>query len=478
MRNEKRSIFKSISIIGSGQILSIISGMLRVKVIAITLGTSGLGLFALFQSILDLFKTIFSFGLNLTVSREAAVVVNNKGDLNYLWSKVFSWIAIGSILSSIFLLLYYLFQDYFYLSYKINIVNFLIFVPLFGFSIFYTIAQSFIQGGLGYKTYIKISILSSVIGSFCSILVILIFKEEGVLLSILVFWFVGVIITCYFINKSLKISIFEFKADFNDSKKMIFDGGFVLLATGSNALNLLLIRDMIVQDFNEEGLGLVQAGLSISIVYISLVISSLASDYYPKLSTYAQDKQKAIELVNNQTEILLFIGVLMMLGIGYFLNSILIILYSSEFLGALNLTYWLVMSTFFRLLGYPLSYVALVRNEGYYYFLIEFVFNLAFFLIVYFFISKVGIEIVGIGVFFSYFLYSILNYIYCFREGFVSYSLKLVLKIIVSFLVVFSSFYVLRFDFFIEDLLFFISLFAIIILINFKLVFKDILRII
>lgn len=476
--NEKRGILKSISIIGGGQVLSILSGMARIKVIAITLGTAGIGLFGLYQSLLDLFKTIFSFGLNLTVSREAAVVVKNNQDLSDLWPKVFSWIILGSIFSSVSLFIYYLFQDSLHLSLSIDIVYYFVFISLFCFTIFCTISQSFIQGGLGYKTFINISILSNLIGSICSILVIIFFKEEGVLPSLLIFWFVSFFVSYYFLKRNLDIKILKFKLILKDSKKMIFDGGFVLLATGSNAFNLFLIRDIVLQNYNEDGLGLVQAGLSISLVYISLIINSLAADYYPKLTACIQNSPKAIKLINNQTEILLFIGVIMMLGIGFFLKYMILMLYSSEFLGALNLTYWLIMSTFFRLIGYPLSYVALVKNEGIYYFLIEFMFNFIFFILVYFFIKKIGIEIIGIGVFVSYIFYTVLNFIYCVQRDLISYDFKLIVKIVSSFFIILSSFIVLRFELLINNLFFFIFLFLLTLLINYKLVFKDLLKLV
>ncbi len=68
--NSYRSIFKATSLFGGLQVYQILIGIIKSKFIAILLGPAGMGIMGLYQSTLDLIKSISAFGLEQSAVRD------------------------------------------------------------------------------------------------------------------------------------------------------------------------------------------------------------------------------------------------------------------------------------------------------------------------------------------------------------------------------------------------------------------------
>ena len=78
--NSKTQILKSTAVFGSAQIIIVLVGIFRTKILAILLGPIGVGISGLYQSVLDLFKTASGLGLGYSGVRdiaEASATKNN-----------------------------------------------------------------------------------------------------------------------------------------------------------------------------------------------------------------------------------------------------------------------------------------------------------------------------------------------------------------------------------------------------------------
>ena len=113
MTNHKSytQILKSTGIFGGSQIFTILIGVIRNKILAVLLGTAGVGLISVYQSTLDLVKSISSLGIETTGVREIAAVCDDSGErdeLHYIISIIDRWALIFALLgASICLLLCY-----------------------------------------------------------------------------------------------------------------------------------------------------------------------------------------------------------------------------------------------------------------------------------------------------------------------------------------------------------------------------------
>ena len=97
--HSKTQILKSTAVFGSAQVIIIIVGMVRTKVLALLLGPLGIGIAGLYQSTLDLIKTVTGLGLGYSGVRDIADA-SASGDIKKL-STVFSVIKRWTLIAGV-----------------------------------------------------------------------------------------------------------------------------------------------------------------------------------------------------------------------------------------------------------------------------------------------------------------------------------------------------------------------------------------
>lgn len=95
--------------------------------------------------------------------------------------------------------------------------------------------------------------------------------------------------------------------------------------------------------------GLFTAGFAIVETYIGLIMTSMGSDYYPRLSGMSHNKSKFNQTINSQLEIsLLLIAPIISIFI-VLLEIVIVLLYSEKFLPAKGMMLWAVYGCFLKL---------------------------------------------------------------------------------------------------------------------------------
>src|SRR5688572_8022595 len=74
-QESKKQILKSTGTLGASQVIIIAISIIRVKVLAVLLGATGVGIAGLFQSTIDLIRSITGFGIGYSVVRDIAASV-------------------------------------------------------------------------------------------------------------------------------------------------------------------------------------------------------------------------------------------------------------------------------------------------------------------------------------------------------------------------------------------------------------------
>ena len=75
-----RQIFKATSIFGGVQIFNILINIIKSKILAVLLGPTGIGLFGMLNSTLDVLKTITGLGINSSAVKEISEAAGS-GDI-------------------------------------------------------------------------------------------------------------------------------------------------------------------------------------------------------------------------------------------------------------------------------------------------------------------------------------------------------------------------------------------------------------
>jgi len=433
-----RSIFKATSLFGGVQVFNIIIVIIRGKVVAVLLGTSGMGLNALFLSTLKIFTESTNLGLPQSAVKFIAEA-NGTGDVVQV-SQVISifkkWIWLTALLgTTVTLLLSHLISkwtfgnDEYTFSFIFLSITF-IFGALTGG--IYTI----LRGLRKLKLLAQANIFGSAGGLLVSLPFFYYYGEEGIVPAIIASSFVTFLISLYF---KKKITVNLVRQSWGETWKGGLDMGKLGLTMSASTLMASLSVYILVIYITRTGslsdLGLYNAGNSIVLGYVGMIFAAMGTDYFPRLSEVINlDEKKWQLIVYQQAELVLLILGPILLGILITAPYLIRILLTEEFLGSLIFIQIAVPSILMKAITWCLGFIYLAKGAKKIYLLTELIGNsvlLAANIGGYYFYGIAGL---GISLLVSYTIFTLVNYLIVQKIYNFTFSLNLVLIFLIQFL--------------------------------------------
>ena len=365
--SDYRSIFKATSLFGGVKIFTILISIIRSKIVAILIGTTGVGIVGLFFSGTSLIQSITQLGLSQSAVRDVAEA-NASGDQarinrtitvlrRLVWftgllgmlcviafSPILSETSFGNseyTLSFIFLSIILLFNQ---LSGGQNVI---------------------LQGTRRLKYLAKASVWGSLLGLNICIPLYYWLGVKGIVPNLILGAFTAMLLSWYFARKvpyeSVKLSIREIIQEGGQMLKM----GIAMSVSGVLvALSAYILRSFINRQGGIDEVGLFQAGFAIMTTYVGLVFSAMGTDYYPRLSAVNKDNEKCKVIMNQQGEIGILILAPLILACIVFVPWIVRILYSERFLGANDYIIWAASGMLFKMASWAISFIFIAKGES------------------------------------------------------------------------------------------------------------------
>lgn len=413
---EVKDALKATGTVGGGQVINILISLLRTKVVALLLGTAGVGVIGILTTATDMIRNFSSFGLPFSGVRDISIANGNNDEIEVSRIvKIFNkWVLISSIIGSVITLLFcytlscFLFNNGSY-TIEIAFLSILIF-----FSTLNAGYQSVMQGKRAIVMMSKATIIANFFGSILSVLFYFIFKEKGIVPSLIAMGVINFIVSRYFYKKLLILDYekIKFSESWHSAKGMIRIGLFTIVVSIFDQIFGLGMRAFIADKSGIGGVGLFTAANTIATMYLSIVLSSMASDYYPKLSAIHEDNNKLTEAVNAQLYIVLLLASPIIIGMVGFADLAIKILYSSKFMGAVLVLKWQVIGDFFKIISWPCGFVFLAKGLGKLYVFISISYTIIYMGIVYFGWDYLGFLGIGLSFFIAQFLSMTFTYFY------------------------------------------------------------------
>ena len=372
-RNSYKSILKGTSFLGGTQIFQIFINALRGKFVAMFLGVDGMGISTLFATPAATIQRFASLGLNLAIVKEVAEAKENPQRLSALVATVRRLILITSLLGAFITIL---------LSGWLSEASFADrshtkeFIAL-SLMIFFTVAgngeMSILQGLHRVKTLSKAAIVGSLTGLFIGVPLYYLFGYDGIVPAMIVLALTTFIFYTFSVRKAISSSGFQFKWKENTGIiRQLLSIGLILMASdliGSACTYILNIFLRMMDGLNT--VGLFQAANSLTNQYSSIVFAAMAMDYLPRLTAVSNDNKEMNDVVNRQSEIVSFIIMPVVCLVLLFAPLVIKILYTTEFLDALNLLQWMSMGILVKALSYPMGYITFAKDNKKLFFWLE-----------------------------------------------------------------------------------------------------------
>lgn len=373
-----RQIMKATSLFGGVQVFNIIIQVIRSKFVAILLGPGGMGIMGLLNSTIGLISSLTNFGLGTSAVKDIASAesTGSKRQIGITITvlRQMVWITglLGSLVTGIFssLLSQLTFGNNDYRLAFVWISITLLFNQL-------TSGQLVVLQGLRKLQYLaKANVLGSFVGLLITVPMYYFWGKQGIAPGIIATALISLAMSLYFARKvefeKVNLSI---KQSVKQGRSML-QMGFMISLSGLFLVAVsYIVRIFIGRKGGVEQVGLYNAGFAIINTYVGLIFNAMGTDYYPRLSAIANDNKLCKQAINQQAEIALLVLAPILIIFLIFINGLIILLYSKQFLGVNDMIHWAALGMFFKAASWSIAFIFLAKGNSKLFFMVELISN-------------------------------------------------------------------------------------------------------
>lgn len=424
-RNSYLSIIKAISLFGGVKIFQILISVVRSKIIAVLIGPVGMGIESLLVSTTNMVSSITGCGLQTsgvrTISNSYALNDDNRININVSVLRKVVWVT--GVLGSILTFIFSEFLSRLAFGNDDNSTAFKIIAIILLFNQLNVGQTVLLQGTFHYKYLAKSSLLGNIIALLFTFPLYFFFKSNGIVPAIIISSVITLFFSWYYSNKiSFKKVTLSLRESYNEGKEMIILG-FVLAAVGLiSQLSGYLVNLVISHLGNVADVGLYAAGYKIANTYVFLVLSSMSTDYIPRLSAISSDNTKLSDVINKQAILLASLIIPLIITFIVLIKEIVILLYSNEFLPIVGMIEWIMFGMLFRAISWVISYAFVAKGSSKMFFLNELIISVVYLVFSTYGYIWFGFTGLGIAFIVTYVVYTVLLVFLSYKQFLFSFS--------------------------------------------------------
>ena len=402
-------IIKSSALIGGSTVINVGLGMVRTKVMALLIGTSGMGLFGNYQRVSDFVRMVAGVGINVSGVRQIAEAVGT-GDEERIARTVMALRRVAMLTGAVGALLLLIFckpVSWF----MFNDGNHAGAVALLALAVFFADVSAgqaaLVQGMRRISDLARLSVWGALFGTVFSIPIIYFYGEAGVVPSLVCTAAMTILASWWYARKvQVRQTSLTWKELTGESRGLL-RMGVVFMASGCLAQGgPVVVSAIITHRLGLPAAGLYQSAFMLGGVYLGYVLQAMAADFYPRLTEVAQDNAACNRLVNEQVEVGMLVagpGVLATLACA---PLVIELFYSSKFGAAEGVLRWICLGMLLRVASWPMGFLLMAKGERKLYFWSELGSTTIYISLVWLCVRGWSLTGAGIAFFGSYVLYT------------------------------------------------------------------------
>lgn len=400
-------ILRATSIVGGGQVLTILIGLVRSKVLAVLLGPAGIGVMGILQGVMTTGSTLFGLGLGQSGVRQIAAVDGDPGKLatvrRALWRSNVVLGAVGLVVLWI-------------LSEPISRLVFgdagrAADVAWMGLGVLISLVAAsqtaLLRGMRRMGDMVKAGLVGALLGTAVGIAVVWVQGEAGIRWFVMATPAFSVLGAAWYARRLPRPEEgMAPRQTFWEQWRQMASLGAYLMVTGlAGSVTALAVRSILAHELGVDAAGQFQAAHAISGQYLGLVLGAMAADYYPRLTGVVGDTDRVNEAVNDQLEVALLLVAPLLLAVLALAPWMLTLLYSTDFQVAAGVLRWQILGDVLKVASWALGFIILAFGEGKTYLVTELTTHAVFVTAVYALLSTLGLEAAGVAFWIQYLYY-------------------------------------------------------------------------
>ncbi|MBW8362810.1 MAG: oligosaccharide flippase family protein [Kaistella sp.] len=430
-----KGIFKSTFLFSFVQVINILVKIVLNKIVAVLLGAEGVGIIGIYNSTVVLLRTGADLGFSQSAVRDISEA-NNSNDLVGFSRKVIivnRVILFTSVLGIVLTIGLSPWLSQWTLGDNSYTVAYIWLAIVVGLNILTEGQLAILKGMRQLRALAKASIIGSVVGLVSGAPMYYFFGMNGIVPSLIITALSALFFSNYFVKKvkydKVDITITQ---TIKEASPMIKMGiAFMVVAFSSNLFSLI-ISAYLRSNAGLETVGYYQAGLTIIGSYFGIVIASMMTDYYPRISAVNSDNVKLKQEVNTQSEVgLTLLAPILVFFI--FLSPYLIkLLYSGDFIKSILYTDYAIFGSIIIVCSNSLDMILLAKQKAGLFITTSIVQRVIVIFIYILLFNKYGL--VGLGI--SYFIMSLIHLLFMSVIMGKLYNITLNIRVIMHLIIV------------------------------------------
>ncbi len=392
---------------GSDEILAILINMVRVKVLALLVGTAGMGVAGLYLSAIDVLCIASGMGIAVSGVRYIAAAKDEHERTLTIAAvrKLAAFLgiigsAVGLVLSPWFAEITFGAELEPYHVTGMAIVSLAVLLRNTS-----TGQIAVLQGLRKVGEMASAKVLGALFGAVLGILVVWKFGVPGIpayLLSVAGGALLG---SWLFARRHDPAGTASDRAGvWRQSKRVLATGSAAMGGALVTTFGAYLIRLIVQRSIDISAVGIYQATWVVCSLYVGVVLDAMGADFFPRLSSVQTDDEAGRRVINEQMEVgvlLAFPGVLFLVVAAPW---VLEILYAADFRAGATLMRWQLLGVALRAISWPLGYLVLSRAMNWTFLITQVVFNATYLAAAWVGVGRWGLEAVGAAFTGAYFV--------------------------------------------------------------------------
>lgn len=377
MNNKKNGIYAQIlkytGLFGSIQGLSILTGVIRNKVMAMMLGTQGMGMMSLLNCAVSFLSLATSLGLSFSAVREIAAY-NDNGDIKGLErcaTSIRAWSIVAALLGALACIVTCKWIDKLTFTWGDHSLHYLLLSPAIVIMAVTAGETAILKGMHRLKAMAVVQLTTALAALAVTVPLLYLFGESAIVPIIFLIALSTMLATIFYSYstvrpkwKSFLVPLHKWRALLANGAPMVKLGMAFVSATIMGSGSEFVIRAFLNVETGLDTVGLYNTGYLLAITYAGMFFSSMDSDYYPRLSAVNGNIHKVNEVLNNQAEVLVLLVAPAMCVYILSLPLIVPLLFSDKFIEAVPMAQAASLTMVFKSICLPISYVMLAKGDS------------------------------------------------------------------------------------------------------------------
>jgi PST family polysaccharide transporter len=358
-------ILRSSALMGASQVVMMLAGFARNKLIAVFIGPGGVGLMGIMSSYNLNVSTLCGLGIGVSGVR---LVSSAEGEARMVkvaavrrFGSILAWIALVVMVATFIPISRWTYQSPHY--------DQMMFVAGLAIPcvVMTTMWSALLLAAGEVKSVAKNQIVAAVLGLLLGAPLIYIYGEIGIAWSVLLAALSLAFVTWRAAAQHCPSSLPPESMP-EDIRMMAKVGGAFMVGELLGQVAVYFVRMLILRAHGDDlksGLadaGYYHAALTVTGILPGFVFGAMGADFFPRVSA-AKTEEDACDISEKQIKASLLLALPGLIGILTVSKPLVVMLYASAFAPAVPLVPWFVWAIFFNLLGWPLAYWLAARAE-------------------------------------------------------------------------------------------------------------------